>query len=79
MGLDNEKRFHRYYRVLKRASRSSREVSCVLLGLLVEAFVSEGDPLVVGIDETLERRWGKKIAYTRVSTETRSVPPTKTS
>jgi hypothetical protein len=22
-------------------------------------FVSEGDPLIVGIDETLERRWGK--------------------
>jgi hypothetical protein len=34
----------------------------VLLGLLVEAFVPEGEPLVVGIDETLERRWGKRIA-----------------
>ena len=34
----------------------------MLLGLLVEAFVPEGDPLVVGIDETLERRWGKKIS-----------------
>ena len=34
----------------------------MLLGLLVEMFVPEGDPLVVGIDETLERRWGKKIA-----------------
>jgi hypothetical protein len=32
------------------------------LGLLVEAFVPEGDPLVVGIDETLQRRWGKRIA-----------------
>jgi hypothetical protein len=32
------------------------------LGLLVEMFVPEGDPLVVGIDETLERRYGKKIA-----------------
>jgi DDE superfamily endonuclease len=31
------------------------------MGLLVEAFVPEGDPLVVGIDETLERRYGKKI------------------
>jgi hypothetical protein len=29
---------------------------------LVEAFVPEGDPLVVGIDETLERRYGKKIS-----------------
>jgi hypothetical protein len=62
MGLDQEKRFHRYHRVLNRASWSSREVGRVLLGLLVEAFVSEGDPLVVGIDETVERRWGKKIA-----------------
>jgi len=62
MGLDREKRFHRYHRVLSRASWSGREVGRVLLGLLVEAFVPEGDPLVVGIDETLERRWGKKIA-----------------
>ena len=62
MGLDQEKRFHRYHRVLSRASWSSRKVSRVLLGLLVEAFVPEGAPLVVGIDETLERRWGKKIS-----------------
>src|SRR5919206_4666627 len=62
MGLDQEKRYHRYHRVLSRASWSSREVSRVLLGLLVETFVPEGDPLVVGIDETLERRYGKKIA-----------------
>src|SRR5918994_1781787 len=62
MGLDQHKRFHRYHRVLSRASWSSRKVSCILLGLLVEAFVPEGDPLVVGIDETLERRWGKKIS-----------------
>src|SRR5919202_6874241 len=62
MGLDQEERFHRYHRVLSRASRSSRAVSRVLLGLLVEMFVPEGDPLVVGIDETLERRYGKKIA-----------------
>jgi DDE superfamily endonuclease len=53
MGLSQEKRFHRYHRVLSRASWSSREVSRVLLGLLVEMFVAEGDPLVVGIDETL--------------------------
>jgi hypothetical protein len=62
MGLDQERRFHRYHRVLSRASWSSLEVSRVLLGLLVEAFVPEGGPLVVGIDETLERRYGKKIA-----------------
>jgi hypothetical protein len=62
MGLDQQKRFHRYHRVLSRASWSSLEVSRVLLGLLVETFVPEGSPLVVGIDETLERRYGKRIS-----------------
>jgi hypothetical protein len=62
MGLDQQKRFHRYHRVLSRAGWSSRKASRVLLGLLVEAFVPEGSPLVVGIDETLERRYGRKIS-----------------
>src|ERR687889_70784 len=62
MGLDQQKRFHRYHRVLSRASSSSRKASRVLLRLLVEAFVPEGDPLVLGIDETLERRYGRKIS-----------------
>lgn len=61
MGLDRDKRFCRYHRVLSRAVWSSREASRVLLGLLVEAFIPEGE-IVVGIDETLERRRGKKIA-----------------
>src|SRR5688572_19724887 len=54
MGLDREKRFHRYHRILSQVSWSSLKASRVLLGLLVEAFVAEGDSLVVGIDETLE-------------------------
>jgi len=62
IGLDQHQSFHRYHRLLSRASWSSLEVGRVLLGLLVEAFVPEGRPLVVGIDETLERRWGKRIA-----------------
>jgi len=62
MGLDRHKGFHRYHRVLSHASWSSLKASRVLLGLLVEMFVPDGDPLVVGIDETLERRWGKKIS-----------------
>jgi hypothetical protein len=61
MGLDQERRFHSYHRVLSRAVWSSREASRILLGLLVEAFVPQG-PLVFGIDETLERRYGKKIS-----------------
>ncbi|MBA3472428.1 MAG: transposase [Rubrobacter sp.] len=63
VGLEEEPRFCRYHRVLSRAVWSSREASRVLLGLLAEAFVPEGGgPLVLGIDETLERRRGKKIS-----------------
>jgi DDE superfamily endonuclease len=62
MGLGQQKCFHRYHRVLSHASWSSVKASRILLRSLVEAFVPEGDPLVVGIDETLERRYGKKIA-----------------
>jgi hypothetical protein len=62
VSLEDERRFCRYHRVLNRAVWSSREASRVLLGLLVEAFVPEGGPLVLGIDETLERRRGKKIS-----------------
>jgi DDE superfamily endonuclease len=61
VSLEDERRFCRYHRVLSRAVWSSREASRVLLGLLVEAFVPEG-PLVLGIDDTLERRRGKKIS-----------------
>src|SRR5215211_3922060 len=61
MGLDRQKRFHRYHRVLSRARWSGREASRILLGLLLETFVGEG-PLVLGLDETLERRYGKKIS-----------------
>jgi hypothetical protein len=62
VGLEEERQFCRYHRVLSRAVWSSREASRLLLGLLIEAFVPEGGPLVVGIDETLERRRGKKIS-----------------
>lgn len=61
VGLQKERRFCRYHRVLSRAKWSTQEASRVLLGLLMESFVPEGDPLVVGIDETLERRRGKRI------------------
>jgi hypothetical protein len=55
VGLDREKRFHRYHPVLSRASLSIREPARVLLGLLVKTFVCEG-PLVLGVDETLNAK-----------------------
>ena len=61
MGLGQTEQFQRYHRDLNRAAWSGSEVSLVLLGVLVKTFVPSG-PLVIGVDETLERRWGKKIS-----------------
>lgn len=62
MGLSHEVQFQRYHRVLNRACWSSRALSRTLLRLLVKAFVPPGEPVVVGIDETIERRRGEQIA-----------------
>ncbi len=61
MGLSQSKRWSGYHRVLNRARWSSLAVARVLLGLLVAAFAPAG-PLVFGLDETIERRWGPQIA-----------------
>jgi len=61
MGLGQTEHFQRYHRVLNRAVWSGRQTSRVLLRLLVRTFVPCG-PLVIGVDETLQRRWAKKIA-----------------
>src|SRR5947209_6458214 len=61
MGLSRCTHFARYHRVLNRAKWSGLAVSRVLLGLLVAMFASSG-PVVLGLDETIERRWGPKIA-----------------
>jgi len=62
MGRSNDKQFQNYHRVLNRARWSSRAVSRILLVLLVDLFVPATAPIVVGIDETIERRRGGKIA-----------------
>ena len=56
----DDKRFSAYHRVLSRARWSCREAARMLLGLVVERFVPDG-PVVVGLDDTIERRWGAKI------------------
>ena len=61
MGLAHERRFVNYHRVLNRAEWSARAASRVLLGLLLDVFVPTG-PIVLGIDDTIERRRGKCIA-----------------
>ena len=60
MGLSQERHFQNYHRVLNRAVWSNLVLSLVLLRLLLNAFLSCG-PVVIGIDETIERRRGEKI------------------
>jgi len=60
MGLKNEENFPKYHWVLSHAKWSSLMASKILLGLIIK-FVGKQTPLVMIIDETLERRKGKKI------------------
>jgi hypothetical protein len=60
-GLDQDPHFTNYHRVLNRSSWSSRRVARCLFRLLVSAFVPSG-PVIIGLDDTLERRWGAKIS-----------------
>jgi hypothetical protein len=61
MGLDQQAHFQTYHRVLNRAAWSTRAASRILLRLLVRAFAPHG-PLIFGLDDTIERRWGARIA-----------------
>jgi DDE superfamily endonuclease len=61
MGLAMECHFTNYHRVLNRAMWSARQGSRILLGLLLTVFVPPGAPIVLGADDTVERRWGRKI------------------
>jgi hypothetical protein len=60
VGLGQLATFQTYHRVLNRAKWSSLGASRILFGLLVTTSASQGQ-LVVGIDETIERRRGQKI------------------
>ncbi len=62
LGLQADRPFQNYHRVLNRARWSSRALSRILLQLLVQAFVPPGAPVLVGLDDTIERRRGAKIA-----------------
>jgi hypothetical protein len=60
LGRSHEQHFVNFHRVLNRAVWSPRTASRVLLELLVRTFVPEG-PIVLGIDDTIERRRGARI------------------
>ena len=61
VGLNLEKRFHKYHRVLSLDKWSCYNAAQILLRLLVKHFFDNSAPLIFGIDETIERRRGAKI------------------
>ncbi len=61
MGLDQIPHFNNYHRVLNRNKWSARWLSRRLLNLLAAAFVPSGEPVVIGLDDSIERRWGARI------------------
>jgi len=62
MGLKDDASFAQYHHVLSRAVWSPLDLAQRLLCLLVTTFGIAEKPLVCGLDDTIERRWGQKIA-----------------
>jgi hypothetical protein len=60
MGLAQETQYGKYYRMLSRVKWSGLAAAQTLLTLIVLLLVGN-QTVVIGIDETLERRWGKRI------------------
>jgi hypothetical protein len=61
LGRDRSPDFCTFHRILNRATWSSRAAARQLLILLIKVFVPSNAPVVIGIDDTIERRWGAKI------------------
>jgi hypothetical protein len=61
MGLATERHFTHDHRVLNRATWSARHGSQILLGVLITLLVPPGATIVLGADDTVERRSGRKI------------------
>jgi DDE superfamily endonuclease len=61
MGLAAERHFTNSHRVLNRATWSARHGSRILLGLLITLLVPPGATIVLGADDTVERRSGRQI------------------
>ena len=62
VGLQQDKQWAKYHHLLNRARWSGLKVSQILLQLLVSTFVAVGGTVDLVTDETLERRWGRKIS-----------------
>jgi len=78
LGRERDPNFCNFHRILNRAAWSSRAAARQLLILLVRALVPIGSPVVIGFDDTIERRWAPRSALV-ASIAIRSAPPRDTS
>jgi hypothetical protein len=60
LGLSQSSTFCNFHRFFNRDKWSMTEAAKILAQKIISVFIPEG-PILIGIDETLERRWGKKI------------------
>lgn len=62
VGLQSERCFPKFHRLLSQDKWSAKWLSGVLLKLLAATFTGRDEALVFGLDDTIERRWGAKIS-----------------
>ena len=60
MGLADDSGFRRYHEVLSRARWDARAVARRLLLYIIDRLLPNGE-IVIGIDDSIERRWGTRI------------------
>ena len=63
VGLIDERHFTTYHRLLNRAIWSPLQLSRILLRLLIDALVAADEPVIIAVDDTLERRFGRRVAH----------------
>lgn len=63
VGLIDERHFTTYHRLLNRAVWSPLQLSRILFGMIIDAFIAADQPLIIAIDDTLERRFGRRVAH----------------
>ena len=61
LGRERDPKFCTFHRILNRAAWSSRAAASKLLLMLIASFLPADTPVVIGLDDTIERRWGPKI------------------
>lgn len=63
IGLIDERHFTTYHRVLNPAVWSPLQLSVILLRMIIDAFIAADQPLIIAVDDTLERRYGPRVAH----------------